>query len=338
MKRKLLFCIFLFSMLSSNTVFSQAMENIIIAGVSASYTYSGTPIVPSPILRDRLKTLKKDVDYTLDCKNNVNVGTATMTIKGIGNYAGEITREFKIGKARLVATVESGQTKGYGKPDPKFTYKITSGELKGTDALKGNLERQPGEDVGVYVISQGTLSAGDNYELMVVRNNFKIERAAIKVKPLPGQNKIYGQATPELKYTITEGALVGKDELTGTVNIQGAGQNVGAYVIAIGTLSAGKNYDVKFEPGSFEVLKADIAIKPNPNQSKVFGAPDPVLSYTITSGQLFNGDTFRGALGRQAGEDVGKYAIQQGTLTLSNNYNLKVDLTEKFEIIRKAFQ
>ena len=132
--------------------------------------------------------------------------------------------------------------------------------------------------------------------------------------------------------------MVGKDVLTGTLGVQGAGQNVGTYAITIGTLTAGRNYDVKFEPGSFEVSKANVTVKPNPGQSKTFGDPDPQLTYTVTSGELFHGDTFRGALGRQAGEDVGNYAIQQGTLALSNNYNLKVELTEKFEIKRKAFQ
>lgn len=339
MKRKLLFCIFFFSMFSVNinTVSAQAMESIIIAGLSASYTYTGAPVIPSPILRDRQKSLKKDVDYTLDCKNNVNVGTATMTIKGIGNYAGEITKEFKIGKARLVVTVDAAQAKGYGKPDPKFTYKITSGELKGSDIMKGTLERQAGEDIGIYPITQGTLNAGDNYELMVVKNNFKIEKAKILIKPAEGQKKIYGQKTAELKFTIVEGALVGKDVFTGNLS-QAMGENVGTYTVTLGTLSAGRNYDLRLVPEavSFEIVKADITIKANAAQ-KVYGDPDPIITYTIVSGALLNNDTFKGTLGRQSGEDVGKYAIQPGTLSLSNNYNLKMELNEKFEITRKSF-
>ena len=339
MIRKLLFTLFCFSTLSINNVCSAAMENIAIAGISASYTYTGAAIVPTPILRHGMKSLKKDVDYTLTCKDNVNVGTATVQIKGTGNYTGEITREFKITKARLTVAIDGGQTKVYGKPDPKFTYKITSGEMKGTDVLKGNIERQPGEDVGIYVIAQGTLSAGDNYELMVVRNNFKIEKAAITIKPVTGQKKIYGEKDPELKYTVIEGALVGKDALTGAIG-RAMGENVGTYAITLGTLSAGRNYDLKFisEQINFEILKTDISIKPDPNQSKVYGAPDPPLTFTITSGTLFQGDTFKGGLGRQTGEDVGKYAIQQGTLSLNNNYNLKVDPNEKFEILKMSFE
>jgi hypothetical protein len=336
MKRKLLFIFLFFSVLGVHSASFAAMENIAITRIT-DYAYTGAAITPSPVLRDGLKALKKDVDYTLECKNNLNVGTATMVIKGIGNYTGEITKEFKITKVRIVITIDGGQTKIYGKPDPKLTYKITTGELKGADVLKGTLERLPGEDVGVYAISQGTLTAGDNYDLMVVKNNFKIEKAIITIKPAPSQNKIYGQKDPEIKYTIAEGALVGKDVLTGTLS-HAMGENVGTYAITLGSLSAGRNYELRFlSDVSFEILKADIAIKPDPNQSKTYGAPDPALTYTIVSGSLYNCDTFKGALSRQTGEDVGKYSIQQGSLSLSNNYNLKVDATEKFEIKRKSF-
>ncbi|MDO4356922.1 MAG: hypothetical protein Q4E13_10480, partial [Clostridia bacterium] len=38
----------------------------------------------------------KDKDYTVSYANNLNVGTATVTITGIGNYTGNITKEFEI--------------------------------------------------------------------------------------------------------------------------------------------------------------------------------------------------------------------------------------------------
>lgn len=39
----------------------------------------------------------------------------------------------------------------------------------------------------------------------------------------------------------------------------------------------------------------------------------------FTSAMLVSGDTFGGSLARAAGEAVGDYAIQQGTLALSNH-------------------
>ncbi len=335
MKRKLLFAVFLFSVFNISTIYAQS---VVVAGISASYVYTGSPIAPTPVVRDGMRTLKKDVDYILEYKNNVNVGAASVIIKYIGNYMGEDKKEFNITKARLVATIDAGQSKVYGTADPKLTYKITSGELKGNDVMKGSLERQAGEDVGIYPIIQGTLTAGDNYELFVTKNNFKIDRAVITVKPNSGQKKIYGQPTPEIKYTIVEGALVGKDAFAGALGLA-MGENVGTYPITIGTLTAGKNYDLRLVPDqSFEILKTDIAVKPDVGQSKIFGAPEPAISYSITSGALVNNDAFKGNLTRQPGEDVGTYTIKKGTLNLSNNYNLKVDTLQKFEIKRKLVE
>src|SRR5262249_10404402 len=65
-------------------------------------------------------------------------------------------------------------------------------------------------------------------------------------------------------------------------------------------------------------------------KTKVYGDADPALTYHITSGSLVNGDTFSGGLTRAAGAGVGSYAIQQGTLALSNDYSLSyvgADLT-----------
>ena len=54
-------------------------------------------------------------------------------------------------------------------------------------------------------------------------------------------------------------------------------------------------------------------------QTKVYGAKDPKLTYTFSG--LVNGDTsavFTGALSRAAGQNVGNYAITQGTLAAGN--------------------
>ena len=56
-------------------------------------------------------------------------------------------------------------------------------------------------------------------------------------------------------------------------------------------------------------------------KSKTYGDADPALTYTYTP-SLIGGDSFSGALSRVAGENVGTYAITQGTLSLSSNYTI----------------
>ncbi|MCC5846516.1 MAG: immunoglobulin domain-containing protein [Verrucomicrobia bacterium] len=57
-------------------------------------------------------------------------------------------------------------------------------------------------------------------------------------------------------------------------------------------------------------------------QSKIEGEADPVLTWQITSGELFGSDALSGTLSRDPGEAPGDYAIQQGSLTAGANYTL----------------
>jgi hypothetical protein len=54
-------------------------------------------------------------------------------------------------------------------------------------------------------------------------------------------------------------------------------------------------------------------------KTKIFGATDPIFTYTITTGSLILGDAITGTLTRATGTNVGDYQIQQGTLTTVNN-------------------
>ena len=74
-------------------------------------------------------------------------------------------------------------------------------------------------------------------------------------------------------------------------------------------------------PTSFTITPQAITVTANP-QTKVYGTADPALTYQITSGSLVSGDSFSGSLTRVPGENVGSYAIEQGTLTAGSNYDL----------------
>ena len=75
------------------------------------------------------------------------------------------------------------------------------------------------------------------------------------------------------------------------------------------------------QSGTFTINKANATVKAD-DKSKKIGNPDPALTYSLTSGTVFPGDAFSGALARASGETTGSYAINRGTLTLGNNYNM----------------
>jgi hypothetical protein len=57
-------------------------------------------------------------------------------------------------------------------------------------------------------------------------------------------------------------------------------------------------------------------------KTKTAGSADPAFTWQLTSGTLVGGDSLTGALARAPGEDVGTYAIGQGTLSAGSNYSL----------------
>ena len=67
-----------------------------VSGYASSYIYSGNAIEPDVTVTMNGVTLTKNRDYTVTYANNVNVGTATMTVRGIGSYSGTQTINYTI--------------------------------------------------------------------------------------------------------------------------------------------------------------------------------------------------------------------------------------------------
>lgn len=62
----------------------------------ADQSYTGNEVTPKPTITFNGNTLVEGVDYTLSYINNINKGTATITIRGIGNFNSSITTTFVI--------------------------------------------------------------------------------------------------------------------------------------------------------------------------------------------------------------------------------------------------
>ena len=72
-----------------------SIGNCEITGIKAQ-VYTGKAIKPKPVVKYGGETLVKDTDYKLSYKDNKKIGTATVTIKGIGGYTGSVKKTFKI--------------------------------------------------------------------------------------------------------------------------------------------------------------------------------------------------------------------------------------------------
>ena len=76
-----------------------------------------------------------------------------------------------------------------------------------------------------------------------------------------------------------------------------------------------------------------ITVKVDASLRKVYGDDDPVLTYTVSE-SLIGDDAFSGQLVREAGESVGVYAIQVGSLSAGTNYSINYEGSD-FSITKK---
>ncbi|MBR6230015.1 MAG: hypothetical protein IKQ97_09785, partial [Eubacterium sp.] len=77
-----------------------SVENCGVSGLKAKYKWTGKSIKPKFTVTVNGFDIKKDSDYNVTYSKNIKPGTAKITIKGIGNYKGSVTRTFKIYKKK----------------------------------------------------------------------------------------------------------------------------------------------------------------------------------------------------------------------------------------------
>jgi gliding motility-associated-like protein len=242
----------------------------------------------------------------------INQGSLALSSNYALNYIGaDLTIA---GKTIMVTAVANSKT--YGDAEPAFTYTF-SPSLGAGDSFTGSLSRVPGETVGTYAINQGSLALNANYTLSFTGADLTITKKTIAVTAAGG-NKSYGDADPVLTYTLTP-ALVTGDTFTGSLN-RAAGETVGTYAINQGNLALNANYTLSYIGADLTIGKKAIAVKAVA-KNKNYGDADPLLTYTFAPA-LVTGDTFTGSLTRVAGETVGTYTINQGSLVLNTNYTL----------------
>ncbi len=160
---------------------SRNIGNAQISGISASYEYTGGRISPNPVVTMSGITLKKNSDYRVSYGNNVNVGTATVTIEGIGRFAGTVVKTFTIGRKNIAkcSVTLSGTSYVYtgGAIKPAVTVQVSG---QNTVKLKNGVDYTIAYSNN---IKPGTATVtikakGNNYTGSIVKK-FKITKKSI---------------------------------------------------------------------------------------------------------------------------------------------------------------
>ena len=158
---------------STRTTFVIWPASIANATVSAisSKAYTGSAIRPMPTVKVGTRTLKSGTDYTLSYADNVNVGKATVTIAGKGNYTSSTTATFRIVASVDKATVSSIADQAYtGSPiKPEPTVKMGTKALKpGTDYALSYKDNTNVGTATVTVTGKGSYSGTKKVTFRVV--------------------------------------------------------------------------------------------------------------------------------------------------------------------------
>ncbi len=227
-----------------------------------------------------------------------------------------------------VTVTADAKAKTYGDLDPALTF--VSSPAVGSAlpnglliSFTGSLTRDAGENVGPYAINQGSVD-NSNYTITYIGANLTINPLSVTVTA-DAQAKTYGDVDPALTFVsspavgsvLANGLLI---SFTGSLT-RDAGENVGTYAINQGSVD-NSNYTIAYTGANLTINPLGVTVTADA-QAKTYGDVDPALTFVSSPAVglvLANGlpISFTGSLTRDAGENVGTYAINQGSVDNSN--------------------
>jgi hypothetical protein len=299
--------------------------------------YNGSAQEPTVTVMDGTTEIPT-TEYTVSYSNNTNAGnTATVTITDNdgGNYIVYGSTTFTINPKPLTITAKPKTiTYGDAPANDGVTYGEFAGEetesvLTGTLAYSYNYEQYG--DAGSYKITPSGLS-NSNYDITFIPGTLTVNPKEVTVTSgITASDKSYDgttDATLNGTTAVIEGKI-GSDDLTvvsgmGTFEDKDVGtdKTVTINSFTFGGAKAG-NYQMAVSghqaTAQASITPAALSVTAEA-KSKTFGDADP--EFTYTSDGLIGEDAITGLLSRAEGENVGTYAITQGTLTAGGNYSI----------------
>ena len=236
---------------------------------------------------------------------------------------------------RTLTVTANARSKVYGEADPMLTYQ-SEGLING-DVITGTLTRAPGENAGDYAISQGELTAGDNYEISFTGANLTITKAKLKIS---AQNNsiTYGAIPAGIGVTYT--GFVGEETssvLGGTLDYDFSYtqyDDVGNYTITPKGLTS-DNYGIIFVEGKLTVSPKEVGLAWS--ETTLFTYNGSLQAPTATATGLVNDDVI-GVTVTGAQTNAGSHTATASGLTgaKKRNYSLPEANTQSFSILSKS--
>lgn len=321
-----------------------AEPSVSVSGISKRYAYSGKYLQPKVTIKSGETELVKDTDYTVSYKNNKEVGTATITIRGKGLYYGTITKEFGIvyylsisscsinfvdesfvynGKAQTpeIKVTAAGKELVLGK-DYKITYKNSKNAGKATVSINAISSNVAGYKSCTFVINKAPL--------VVTADDVKITN----------------RDTVPTEFTYTLKGLLGEDTADNifttkprlTSKVAGLKANIGEYAISV-TGGSAKNYELSYVNGKVIVEKntnkAAVVVKQKYDVNEFFvNVKEQITKYKVET--VDGGKATVTKKGILTGKKAGKVRVIPYVL-VDKKAILKPEYAEEFVIVNPVF-
>ena len=209
-----------------------------ITGLS-NKTYSGVAQTQSPKVSVNGVALAEGVDYAVSYSNNLNAGTATVTVVGQGNYTGEASAEFTISKASIKnASVSGLKTLTYnGKAQTQQpVVKVGSKTLKkGTDYTVVTTGNKNAGKATVTITGKGNYkgTAKTAFTIAKAANPAKVTVAQKAVKLADVKKK--AQAASPISVAKAQGAVTYAKVASGSSSYLSVNKTTGKVTVKKGT-------------------------------------------------------------------------------------------------------
>lgn len=211
-------------------------------------TFTGSAIKSDVDVRLGNVTLKEGSHYTLSYKNNVNAGTAQVTISGKGSLEGAVTKDFTIAKADISkASISASGT--YAPDDVKIGINAKFGNytLKSSDYIV-NVPTSAGEQT-LTISGNGNFSGKATVKCNVAKADIANAKSSLSLSTdgkgytvtviydgvLLTQNKDYKVAVTE-SATGVSAVITGIGNYGGTATLSGISNELEAFENAVVTI------------------------------------------------------------------------------------------------------
>lgn len=267
-----------------------AINSVLFPKKKETYTavYTGEQIRPTMVVAYKYRnekgtaktqTLKLNVDYTVSYTSNINAGTASVTVRGIGGYSGTVTKNFTITpksiknvKLSSVGDVLYGDkpwlvvTDGNRELIEGVDYEIVcSTEGSATENTQAKLQVK-GKENGNYDANTISSSKAKFNILQTAVNNSDLKTigaVTIELK-LPTNGYTYNGKQQKPKVVVRDGGTkvaASRYKVIYTNNVNACGENDtnAATVRVVGVSKNGKGYYGVSNPVTFAIKQKDFS-------------------------------------------------------------------------------